>query len=129
MYCSKESMKLLNGIIDVYLTDFKFGNDDCAKRLSKVDNYIHVIKRNHKIAYQQGEIIVRHLILPNHVICCSKHILEWISNEIPETAVNVMDQYRPEHSAYKYTDLKRSILREEYIQVKDFAEKLKIYMI
>ncbi len=129
MYCSKETMNLLNGIIDVYLTDFKFGNDDCAKELSKVDNYIQIIKRNHKIAYNQGEIIVRHLILPSHVMCCSKHILEWISNEIPEVAVNLMDQYRSEYRAYEYVDLRRSILKEEYTQVKDFAEKLKIHVV
>ena len=88
-----------------------------------------IIKRNHKIAYNRGEIIVRHLILPNHVRCCSKYILEWISNEIPEVAVNLMDQYRPEYRAYEYADLRRSILKEEYIQVKDFAEKLKIHVI
>ena len=43
MYCSSETMNLLNGIVDLYLTDFKYGNDDCARRLSKVDNYLDVI--------------------------------------------------------------------------------------
>ena len=124
MYCSNETMSLLDGIIDVYLTDFKFGNDNCAMRLSKVDNYTQIIKRNHKIAYKQGEMIVRHLILPNHVMCCSKHILEWISKEIPEIAVNLMAQYRPEYNAYKYEDLKRPLSTKEYAQVKNFAEKV-----
>ena len=62
-------------------------------------------------------------------MCCYNYILEWISNEIPEVAVNLMDQYRPEYRAYEYMDLRRSILRGEYTQVKDFAEKLKIHVI
>ena len=44
-------------------------------------------------------------------------------------AVNLMNQYRPEYRAYEYVDLRRSILREEYTQVRDFAEKLKIHVI
>jgi putative pyruvate formate lyase activating enzyme len=70
MYCSLETMNLLNGIIDLYLTDFKYGNDKCAKRLSKVDDYFKIVKRNHKIAYENGHMIIRHLVMPNHIDCC-----------------------------------------------------------
>ena len=108
MYCSEETMKLLQGIIDVYLTDFKYGNDTCAKRLSKVDNYFRIIKRNHKIAYKQGELIIRHLVLPNHIKCCSEPIFQWINRNIPDVAVNVMAQYRPEYHAYEHKEISRS---------------------
>ena len=67
MYCSQETFEILNGIIDVYLTDFKYRNNECALRLSKVDNYIEIIKRNHKFAYENGEVIIRHLVMPNHI--------------------------------------------------------------
>lgn len=93
MYCSLETMKLLNGIIDLYLTDFKFGNDDCANRLSKVKNYTDTIKRNHICAHKNGEVIIRHLVLPNHIDCCSKPILKWLNKALPGVAVNVMSQY------------------------------------
>jgi putative pyruvate formate lyase activating enzyme len=126
MYCSEETMKLLQGIIDVYLTDFKYGNDICAKRLSKVDNYFRIIKRNHKIAYKQGEIIIRHLVLPNHIKCCSEPILQWISRNIPHVAVNVMAQYRPEFHAYEYEEISRSLSTEDYIQAKNYAKKMNI---
>ena len=129
MYCSKETMCLLNGIIDVYLTDFKYGDDECAKRLSKVENYTTVMKRNHTIEYNQGEIIVRHLVLPNHVECCSKPILQWISKNIPNVAVNVMAQYRPEYNAYEYEDITKPLSMDEYMQAKNFAESLKIHLI
>jgi len=128
MYCSEETMRLLDGIIDVYLTDFKYGDDDCAKRLSKVDNYTKIVKRNHKIAYKQGEIIIRHLVIPNHIKCCSEPILQWICKNVPEVAVNVMAQYKPEYHAYEYKDIARPLSAEEYVQVKNYANKLNIHV-
>ncbi|KYK29493.1 radical SAM protein [Thermoplasmatales archaeon SG8-52-1] len=129
MYCSSETMKLLNSIVDLYLTDFKYGNDDCAKRLSKVDNYFEITKRNHKIAYDSAEMIIRHLVMPNHVECCSKPIIEWVSKNLPNACVNIMAQYRPEYNACDYDDISRHISIEEYLQVKDYADKLKINQI
>ena len=126
MYCSTETMSLLNGVIDVYLTDFKYGNDECAHRLSKVDNYTKVVKRNHKIAYNQGEIILRHLVLPNHIKCCSKPILNWISKNIPDSLVNIMAQYRPEYKANNFEDINRNITQDEYFETISYARKLKI---
>ncbi|RLI60381.1 MAG: radical SAM protein, partial [Candidatus Asgardarchaeum californiense] len=121
MYCSIETMKLLDGIVDVYLTDFKYGNDFCAERLSKVKNYTAVIKRNHKIAHENCEMIVRHLVMPNHIECCSKPIIEWISDNLPNAAVNIMFQYRPEYKAYDYEDISRSVSGEEVLQVKEYV--------
>ena len=129
MYCSVETMKLLQGVIDVYLTDFKYGNDRCAKRLSKVENYLEVVERNHKTAYSNGEVIVRHLVMPNHVECCSKPIIRWISENIPECVVNIMAQYRPEYHAYEYDDISRHVSAEEVLEVKEYADELNIHQI
>jgi putative pyruvate formate lyase activating enzyme len=129
MYCSSETMKLLSGIIDLYLTDFKYGNDDCARRLSKVDNYLDITKRNHKIAHDSAEMIIRHLVMPNHVECCSKPIIEWISKNLPNACVNIMAQYRPEYQARDYDDISQQVSIEEYMQVKDYADKLQINQI
>lgn len=129
MYCSEETMKLLDGVIDLYLTDFKYGNNSCAKRLSKVENYTDIVKRNHKIAHHQGDMIIRHLVMPNHKECCSKSILQWINNNLPNAAVNVMVQYRPEYHAHKYEDIASPLSKEEYLQVKTFAEKQDIHIL
>jgi putative pyruvate formate lyase activating enzyme len=129
MYCSSETMKLLEGLIDLYLTDFKFGNDDCAKRLSKVDNYIEIVKRNHKIIHENAEMIIRHLVMPNHVDCCSKPIMDWIEKNLPKACVNIMGQYRPEYHAHDYNDISRHVSIEEILQVKEYADKLKIHQI
>jgi putative pyruvate formate lyase activating enzyme len=75
MYCTQETMILLAGTIDLYLTDFKFGNDTCARRLANIDNYLTVVQRNHLLAAISGDVLVRHLILPHHIDCCTKPIL------------------------------------------------------
>ena len=50
-------------------------------------------------------MIIRHLVMPNHVDCCSKPILNWIAENIPGTVINIMAQYRPEYHAYDYKDI------------------------
>ena len=126
MYLTKESMKLLKGTMDVYLTDFKYGNDDCAKKLSNAGNYWEIITRNHMISSEQGEMIIRHLVLPNHLECCSKPILQWISKNLKNVKVNVMAQYRPEHKAFEYDDLKHRLKYEEFLKAYRFAKALKL---
>ncbi len=126
MYCSQDTMSLLNGIFDVYLTDFKYGNNNCAKKFSQVDKYFEIVSRNHKIAYENGEIILRHLVMPNHFKCCSKPILDWIIKNIPNCVVNIMAQYRPEYKAYKFKDISRSISTNEFYEVKNYADKIGI---
>jgi putative pyruvate formate lyase activating enzyme len=126
MYCSKETMQLLNGVIDLYLTDFKYGNDECAKRLSKIKNYTQVVKRNHKTSYDTAEVLIRHLVMPEHVECCSKPIMEWISKNLPNALVNIMGQYHPEYQAYTYEDISRNVSSEEVSIVKKYAKNKNI---
>ncbi len=129
MYCSRETMDLLNGIIDVYLTDFKYFNDSCAEQLSKIKNYSNIVKRNHIIAYNQGEVIIRHLVMPNHIKCCSKPIIKWISENAPNCLVNIVSQYRPEYLAKNYKSINRFTTSEEYLEVKNFAKDMNLNLI
>jgi putative pyruvate formate lyase activating enzyme len=124
MYLTEKSMDLLEGVIDVYLTDFKYGNNQCAKRLSNINNYWEVVTRNHLIAMKQCEMIIRHLVLPNHFNCCTKPILEWIAENLENVRVNVMDQYRPEYNAYDYEELTKSLKREEFESAQKLAYDL-----
>jgi len=129
MYCSEETMDILRYTIDLYLTDFKYGNNSCAKNLSKIDRYFEIVTRNHEIAYRNGEMIVRHLILPNHIDCCSKPVIDWISENIPNAAVNIMDQYYPTYKAYENHEINRRITRAEYNEVYLYALKKGIILI
>ncbi|MEM4347112.1 MAG: radical SAM protein [Candidatus Altiarchaeota archaeon] len=129
MYLSLEAMSLLDGIIDIYLTDFKYGNDSCAKKLSNVKNYTAIVKRNHLIAEKQGEVIVRHLVLPGHIECCTKPILEWLSKNMKNFRLNLMDQYRPEYKAFSIKEISRKLSFEEFNEALEIAKELnlKIY--
>jgi putative pyruvate formate lyase activating enzyme len=130
MYMSLESMKLLVDVIDIWLPDFKYGSNECAWRLSRVRNYWEVVTRNHKLAYENGDMIIRHLVLPNHVECCTRRVLEWIAGNTPKVLVNIMEQYRPEHlvSKYpeKYPDINRRPSRDEMRRAYEIAEGLGI---
>jgi putative pyruvate formate lyase activating enzyme len=124
MYMSEESMELLDGCVDVYLADFKYGNDDCALRLSKVRNYWHVVTRNHLLAKKQAELLIRHLVLPNHVECCTRRVLEWIASNLGnDVRVNIMAQYRPEFQAYKAAGIDRHVTSAEMSRAFEIAKE------
>lgn len=124
-YMSPEAMNLLDGFVDLFLTDFKYGNDDCALRLSNTPNYWKTVTRNHKLAWQAGDMIIRHLVLPNHVDCCTKPILDWIYFNLGEEVVlNIMGQYRPVYGATRQEDISRLLLRGELEEAVRYAEKL-----
>lgn len=125
-YMSEKTMRILDGIVDMHLSDFKYGNNECALRLSKVPKYFDVCSRNHLIA-SNTEITIRHLVLPNHIDCCTKPVLKWIADNICDKAiVNIMAQYRPEYKAHEHPDINRSVTREEMKEAIDYAKKLNI---
>jgi putative pyruvate formate lyase activating enzyme len=127
MYMSEKTMEILDGIVDVYLTDFKYGPGKCSERLTKVKNYWDVITRNHLIAANQTEVTIRHLILPNHVRCCSFPVLEWIANNIKDKClINPMDQYYPCYLAKQHPEINRRITEEEYQEVLKKAKDLNL---
>jgi len=125
MYHSSEVAELLKGVVDVYLGDFKYGNDGCAERLSNVRNYSEIVRRNFLIAYEDAEIILRHLVLPNHVGCCTRHVIEWVCENIPDVLFNLMFQYRPEYSAFEYPEIARRLSGDEMLEALKYAKKLR----
>ncbi len=130
MYCSIETMKLLREVIDIWLPDFKYGNDECAERLSGIKRYFEVVSRNHKLAHESGDMIIRHLVMPNHIDCCTEPILRWISENCPRALVNVMEQYRPEYLVArhpeKYPDIARRPTAKEIKRAYKIAESLNL---
>ncbi len=124
MYMSAEAMKLLDGAVDVYLADLKYGNDECAKRLSKVKDYWSTATRNHLLGKQHAELLIRHLVMPNHLECCTKPVLAWISEKLGnDVRVNIMGQYHPEFQALKYPELTRGVSSGEMSEALEFARE------
>lgn len=129
MYMTTELLEVLFDVVDIWLPDFKYGNDECARRLSGVPRYFATVARNHKfVCERRGDIIVRHLVLPGHVECCTKPVLKWISENCPNALVNIMDQYRPEHLVARYPEKWKDIARrpsaEEMEDAYNLADQL-----
>ena len=137
-YENVETIKMLDGYIDVYLPDLKYYDNNLAFKLSKIKNYFEVATASIKEMYKQvgnpifnengiikKGMIVRHLILPNHILN-TKMILKWISENLPDIYVSIMAQYFPTYNAKNFDDINRKITKEEYEKVQDYLYKLNL---
>lgn len=135
-YEKVETLKLLEGYVDIYLPDFKYSDDDLAKRLSKVDNYFEIVTEALKEMYRQtGKavfneegimqrgMIIRHLVLPNHVLN-SRRVLKWINENMHDVYVSVMAQYFPTYKAKDIDDINRKLTKEEFEQIENYLYRL-----
>jgi len=125
MYMSEEAMSLLDGVVDIYLADFKWGSDQNARRYSRALNYWSTITRNFLLAKQhyRAEFLIRHLVIPQHLED-TERILHWIAENIGrEVRINVMFQYRPEYHAYRYPELSRALNYKEMQMAKEIVRK------
>ncbi len=96
-YYSSETAKLLDGVIDTYLSDFKYGSDSCARRYSHAEAYGETITRN--LVASRERLIIRHLVMPGHVDCCTRPVTEWVRATMPDVRVNLLFQYAPYNTA------------------------------
>ena len=115
-FITLESMKILRVLTDVWLPDFKFGPGRCAMTLAKTPRYWETVTRNIALLDQWGEdFSIRHLVMPNHVECCTYPVLEWIAQRVPAAPVNVMAQFHPDNfcdpESAKYRDKYANIAR------------------
>ena len=126
-YDSLETLKLLDGIVDIYMPDMKFSNANYAKKYSQVQDYPKVNRAAVKEMHRQvGDLkidadglatrglLIRHLVLP-HNLAGTRQIVRFVADEIsPNTYLNLMAQYRPAYKASHYPELNRRITSEEY---------------
>ena len=137
-YEKVETLKMLEGYIDIYLPDLKYSDDLLAKRLSKVDNYFEIATNAIKEMYRQvGNVkfdedgimqkgmIIRHLVLPNHILN-SRKVLKWINDNMSDVYVSVMAQYFPTYKAKKIGDINRKLTKEEYEEIEDYLYRLNL---
>lgn len=136
-YESVETLKLLEGYIDIYLPDLKYYYDDLAKKYSKVDNYFEIATKAIQEMYRQVGVpvlnengvmkkglMIRHLILPNEVQN-SKKVLKWIKENIDSKVyVSIMAQYFPTYNAKEIPEIARKITKEEYEKVENYLYEL-----
>jgi putative pyruvate formate lyase activating enzyme len=127
LYGTKLFYDLAGLIADIWLPDLRYGNDECAKRLSSVDSYMdHARIGLDAISAQDGKVVVRILVLPGHVSCCHEPAMKLLSEYKDTISVSILDQYIPEHEAHLDRDLKRRPTREEINQVKSLTEEFSL---
>ncbi|HOB16683.1 MAG TPA: radical SAM protein [Defluviitoga sp.] len=136
-YESVETLKILDGIIDIYMPDFKYISSEKAKKYSQAPDYPEKVKLALKemdrqvgglkldekaIAYRG--LLIRHLMLPG-CLDETKTILEFIKQELSQDClVNLMKQYYPTHRAFEYDELRRRVSFHEYQEAYAYAQKL-----
>ena len=108
--------ELLDGMFDIWLADFKFGNDACAQRLAKVPDYVRVVRENLLWANEHSELMVRHLLMPGHVDCCWQPVTEWLAAELPAVKVNLRSGFWPAWHSARHSDLRRTVSNSESAQ-------------
>jgi putative pyruvate formate lyase activating enzyme len=104
-----EAFALLDGVVDVYLADFKFGDDACARRIAGVPDYLRIVTRNLITAADQADLIVRHLLLPGHYDCCFRPIVAWLRAKLPQAKFSIRDSYLPSWQADRHVELGRPV--------------------
>ena len=138
-YENVETLKLLEGYIDIYLPDLKYYYDELGKKYSKVDNYFEIATSAIKEMYRQVGIpqlnekgimqkglMIRHLILPNQIEN-SKNVLKWIKENMNNNIyVSIMAQYFPTYKARELDELNRKLTKEEYEEVENYLYELNL---
>lgn len=138
-YENVETIKKLNGYIDIYLPDLKYYSNEIAKKYSKIDNYfetaISAIKEMQKqvgnpIFNEEGIIqkgvIIRHLILPHHLLN-TKNILKYVKENFDEnTYISIMAQYFPTYKAKEDKLINRKLTKKEYKEIENYLYLLNL---
>lgn len=125
-YDDNETLRLLEGIVDIYLVDMKYGSNENAMRYSAAPGYVEINRAAVREMYRQvGELVVdnngiaqrglliRHLVLPNNISDTEK-VLEFVQGLSPTVPISLMSQYFPAHKAVAIPELKRKVHRKEY---------------
>lgn len=126
---SAQARELLEGIFDVWLADYKFGNDHCARRLARVPDYTRIVQENLLWANGHSELIVRHLLMAGHVECCWKPVAEWLAENMAAVKVNLRPGFWPAWRARIHPELSGTISGSETKHAWHIAEEYGLNLI
>lgn len=135
-YDSIELLQELEGKIEIYMPDLKYGEDAKALKYSGAKNYPAVARAGIAEMFRQvgniqfnregvavSGLLVRHLVLPNN-LADSQKVLDYLASISKDLWVSIMAQYSPQHRAAEFPELSRRVSEEEYQEVLDYAQKI-----
>ena len=126
---SAQARELLDGVFDVWLADYKFGNDACAVRLARCRDYTRVVRENLRWANDHSELIVRHLLMPGHLECCWRPVAEWLAAELPCVKVSLRAGFWPAWRSAVHPELCRPALPDDARRAFDLAADLRLNLV
>ena len=134
-YESVEALRLMKGVVDIYLPDSKYESDTVALEISRVSNYVEsnraaLLEMSRQVGILELDengiaikgLIIRHLVLPQGK-AGTKNVLRWISQNIPDVTISLMSQYFPAHHALDDSSMNRNITEEEYDEALEALEQ------
>lgn len=120
--------EFLDGLFDVWLADYKFGNDSCAARLARVPDYSRVVRENLLWADAHAELIVRHLLMPGHIDCCWRPVAEWLAANLPAVKVSLRASFWPAWQAGRHAELCAGITAPEVERAHAIAREVELHL-
>jgi putative pyruvate formate lyase activating enzyme len=126
---SAEARELLDGMFDVWLADYKFGNDDCARRLARISDYTNVVRENLLWANEHTELIVRHLLMPGHVHCCWQPAAKWLAENLPGVKINLRSGFWSAWKSRRHLELRGTVSAAEAERAGQIAETYELNLI
>ena len=126
---SQVARELLASLFDIWLADYKFGNDACARRLAGVSNYTAIVRENLLWADDDSELFIRHLLMPGHIECCWQPVAEWISSALPHAKVNLRAGFWPAWQASRHPELCGAVSSAEAATAWDIARSCELNLV
>jgi putative pyruvate formate lyase activating enzyme len=135
-YDSVEALRQVRGLVDIYLPDIKYLENEAGRRYSKADDYAQVVpgvlmEMLEQVGHLEMDadgiarrgLLVRHLVLPGH-LGNSRRCLRFLADLSQDTTVSIMAQYSPQYKAWRYPEINRALTADEYNQITDYALNL-----
>jgi putative pyruvate formate lyase activating enzyme len=126
---SAQARALLDGLCDVWLADYKFGNDACAQRLAHCRDYLRTVQANLRWAARHSELIVRHLLMPGHLDCCWRSVADWLARELPGVKVSLMGGFWPAWRADWHPELRGTVPIADISRAADIGRELGLTLV
>jgi putative pyruvate formate lyase activating enzyme len=109
-----EARAFLEGLFDVWVADYKFGNDACAQRLARSPDYTETVRENVRWARAHADLIVRHLLMPGHVECCWRPVAQWLAECLSGVKVSLRASFWPAWQSARHAELRGTVQTQEW---------------
>ncbi len=129
MLLTSSSRRLLEGVVDIYAADLKFGNNACAQRVAGTQGYLEIMAENLQFAEATAALIPRHLLLPGHFECCVLPILSWLGKTLKRPRLSIRREYLPPLPLLGKDPLGQYVTDSEYTQAIRAANEMGIEVV